>query len=56
MTPQKVIRETEENCSEYLEMMQDPSAFVAEVLANKIVKMQFYIEYLEARVKYASKS
>jgi len=54
MNASELIREVEEKCSEYLEMTRNPSAFIAEVLANKVIKMQFQIEYLERRLNYDS--
>lgn len=55
MTPQDIIREVEENAGEWLEMTQNPSAFVAGVLAHKVVSMNFYIEYLEKRLQDESR-
>lgn len=55
MTVEDIIREVQENAAEWIEMSEDPSAFVVGVLANKIIKLEGYIEYLERRVKDASK-
>jgi len=54
MTAEDVIREVHENASEWLEMVEDPSAFVAEVLANKIIKLNDHIQYLEKRLNHVS--
>lgn len=48
MTARDIINETIDHCEEYLEMVEDPSAFIAEVLANKIIKLKEEIKYLEA--------
>jgi flagellar biosynthesis chaperone FliJ len=56
MNANEIIREVQENASEYLEMVDNPEAFVSGVLATKIVKLQNYIEYLEKRLDYANKS
>ena len=55
MTAKQLIKEIQENASEWLEMSTDPAAFVAGILANKVIKLQEYIEYLERRVKHANK-
>ena len=54
MTAEELIREVHENASEWLEMADDPSAFVAGVLANKVVKLMDHIHYLEKRLEYVS--
>lgn len=50
MNASEVIREVQEDASEWLEMSEDPAALVAGILANKIVKLNSYIEYLEKRL------
>lgn len=55
MNAQEVIREVQENVSEWLEMTEDPSAIIAGVLANKIVHLKKYIEHLEAKLDYVSR-
>lgn len=55
MTPEQLIKEVQEKASEYLEMTEDPAALVAGILANKVIKLQDYIEYLEKRLKHVSK-
>ncbi len=54
MTPEDVIKEVEDNVSEWSEMSLNPSRFIARVLATKIIKLQQHIEYLERRLKYDS--
>lgn len=50
MNASDIIREVQEDASEWLEMSKDPAALVAGILAKKIVKLNEYIEYLEKRV------
>lgn len=52
MTAQDIIKQVEENASEWLEMTKNPDAIVSGILANKIVKLQEHIEYLEKRLNY----
>lgn len=52
MRAEDVIKEVQENASEWLEMTEQPAALVAGILANKIIKLTDYIEYLEKRLKY----
>ena len=56
MTPEDIIRQVQENASEYLEMTEDPATFVAGILANKIIQLTSYIEYLEKRLNNDSLS
>lgn len=51
MNAEQLIREIQENASEWLEMTPDPATFIAVVLANKIIELNSYIEYLERRLK-----
>ena len=46
-----VIREVQEDASEYLEMLENPTDLVVGILANKVVKLTEYIVYLERRLK-----
>lgn len=54
MNASKILNDTIDHCEEYLEMIEDPSAFIAEVLAHKVVKLQNYVEYLEKRLENAT--
>lgn len=56
MTAQDIIKEVQENASEWLEMSQDPNALVAMILANKVIKLKSYIEYLEKRLNHVNSS
>lgn len=56
MTPADVIREAEEDASEWLEMAENPAQLVAGVLAGKIVALTDYIHILEQRLKNDSNS
>jgi hypothetical protein len=56
MTAQDVINEVKEKAIEWLEMSEDPATLVAGILANKIVKLNEHIEYLERRLNYVSRT
>ncbi len=51
MNSSDVIAKVSEQYSEWLEMVEDPSLFIASVLANKVIKLEDYISYLEKRLK-----
>lgn len=55
MTAEQLIKEIQENASEWIEMSTDPAAFVAGILANKVIKLTQHIEYLQKRVDYESR-
>lgn len=46
-----VIREVQENAGEWLEMSDDPATLVAGILAERVVKLNEYIQYLERRLE-----
>jgi len=52
MNANDIINEVIDNAYEWLEMSEDPATMVAGILANKIIKLNEYIEYLEKRVKH----
>jgi hypothetical protein len=52
MTPESIINEVKINASEWLEMAENPDALVSGILAKKIVDLNFYIEYLKARIEH----
>lgn len=54
MNAQDVIRQVQEDVSEYLEMVNDPAALVAGILANKVIELKGYIEYLEKRLQHVN--
>jgi len=54
MNAQDIIREVQENASEWLEMTEDPDALVSGILANRIIKLNEHIQYLEKRLNYDS--
>jgi len=56
MTGADVIREVQENAAEWLEMVEDPAAMVAGILANQIIKLKDHIHYLEKRLDHVSSS
>ena len=53
MKAEDVIREVKEDLAEWIEMSDDPAAFLAGVLANRIIRLENYIEYLERRIEHA---
>jgi hypothetical protein len=55
MTPRDVIRQVEESASEWIEMSQDPAALIAGILANKIIKLQDHVDYLQKRLNHDGK-
>ncbi len=56
MNAQQIIKEVQENASEWLEMSEEPAALVAGILANKVIELKSYIEYLEKRLNHVSDS
>jgi hypothetical protein len=50
MNAEQIIREVVEAAGEWLEHAENPDAMVSGILANKIVNLQSYIEYLERRL------
>lgn len=56
MNANDVIREVQENASEWLEHSENPAAMVAGILANKIVNLTNHIEYLEKRLNAYDRS
>jgi hypothetical protein len=55
MTSQELINQTVENAYEWLEMTDEPAIFIAGILANKVIKLQDHIEYLEKRLQHVSR-
>lgn len=55
MDPNDIINEVIDSAGEWLEMTEDPATLVVGILANKIVKLNQHIEFLEKRVKYVSR-
>jgi len=54
MTGEEIIREIQEQSSEWLETVECPATFVAGILANKVIALNKHIEYLERRLNYDS--
>jgi hypothetical protein len=52
MNARDIIREVQENSSEWLEMTENPAELVAGILANKIVQLNNHIQYLERRLNH----
>ena len=55
MIAQDIINDAEAKASEYTEMVANPAAIVAGILANRIVKLNEHIEYLERRLHASTK-
>ncbi len=55
MNATDLIREVQENASEWLEMTEDPAMLIAGILANEVIKLRNHIQYLERRVEHASR-
>ncbi len=51
MNATDVIREVQENASEWLEMVDNPAELMAGILAQQVVNLKGYIVYLERRLK-----
>lgn len=56
MTANDIITQVQENSSEWLEMTDNPDAMISIILANKLIQLTSYIEFLEKRVHYVSMS
>ncbi len=54
MTSCELIRQVKIDASEWMEMSDNPDAIVSGILANKIIRLQDHIEYLERRLNYVS--
>lgn len=55
MNAEDVIKQVQEDASEWTEHAHDPAMFIAGVLANKIIALTGYIEYLEKRLQNVSR-
>ncbi len=56
MKAEQLIKEVREHCEEYLELVQDPSLFIAGVIAHKYVELNSRLEYLDKRIVALEKS
>lgn len=56
MNETDVIIDAYNRAAEWIEMSDDPSRIVMNILANKIIKMSEQIEYLENRLEHDSAS
>lgn len=52
MTSQDIIDEVQKDASEWLEMAENPYALVSWILANKIIKLNDHIQFLEKRLNH----
>lgn len=55
MNAADVIREVQENASEYLEEVREPRDLLVAILANKLAAAKNHIEYLEKRLNHVSR-
>lgn len=55
MTAKNILSETYDLISEYAEMIDNPSALVAEVLSHRVFRLESKIEYLHKRLDYAER-
>lgn len=51
MNASDIIKQVQEDASEWIEMSDNPAEIVAGILATKIVKLTDYIQYLERRLE-----
>jgi len=51
MTAEELIKQVQEDAGEWLEMTKDPAALVAGILANRIIKLEDHIKYLDKRLE-----
>ena len=54
MNAHDIIRQVQDDAGEWLEHSENPDAMVSGILANRIIDLLGYIEYLEKRVNHAS--
>lgn len=52
MTAEELIRQIQEDASEWIEMSEDPAMVIAGVLAGKVIELKNHVEYLERRLNY----
>ena len=46
-----IISEIERDYAEWIEMQEEPHVFIMGILANKIIRLENQVEYLERRLK-----
>ncbi len=56
MTGEDVIKQVQENASEWLEMSENPTELMVGILATTVAELSNYIKYLEKRVDYDSRT
>jgi hypothetical protein len=56
MNPDEIIDEMKQRHAEWLEMCEDPAPLLAWVLAQKICYLEEHVQYLQNRLKHATKS
>lgn len=54
MTREELIKQIQEDAGEWLEMIDNPNDHLVGILANKIIKLEDHITYLERRLEYVN--
>lgn len=54
MTREEIIKQIQEDAGEWLEMIDNPNNHLVGILANKIIKLEDQIDYLEKRLEYVN--
>lgn len=54
MTREEIIKQVQEDAGEWLEMIDNPNDHLVGILANKIIKLEDHINYLEKRLEYVN--
>lgn len=55
MTTQELIQQIQNDAAEWLEMTNVPDQLMIGYMANKILRLQEYVEYLEKRLEYVNR-
>lgn len=55
MNAKELIEKVQNDASEWIEMSDDPYRVVCNVLANQVISLKSYIQYLERRVDHDNK-
>lgn len=56
MTANEIIQQTCEIAAEWIEMSDNPQMTLSIILAQKIVKLNWHIEYLEKRLEHVNRA
>jgi hypothetical protein len=55
MTAEDIIREVQNNASEYMQEVKEPRDLLVAILANKLSAALDHIQYLEKRLQHVSR-